>query len=110
MVRVSQHAFPIRSVGASTGVQWAASEILTSPLGQVNPRRTSGCRSRLTRRFEQKTKKNLALNILGIVLIIFIVFKFGIPFLVNVSLFLSGSKNNQEQYFGNQRIRGASSK
>lgn len=54
-------------------------------------------RSRLTKRIEQKTKKNLTLSILGIVLIVLIVFKFGIPLLVNLSLFLSGAKSNQEQ-------------
>lgn len=53
-------------------------------------------RSRLSRRMEQKTKKNLTLSILGIVLIILLVFKFGIPFLVNLSLFLSGSQNKSE--------------
>lgn len=45
---------------------------------------------------EQKTKKNLALSILGIILIILLAFKFGIPFLVNFSLFLSGSQNKTE--------------
>lgn len=54
-------------------------------------------RSRLSRRMEQKTKKNFMLNVLGTILIIFFVLKFGIPLLVNLSLFLSGSKNNQEQ-------------
>ncbi|OGH24867.1 MAG: hypothetical protein A3B47_02015 [Candidatus Levybacteria bacterium RIFCSPLOWO2_01_FULL_39_24] len=55
-------------------------------------------RSRLSRRLEQKTKKNLVLSILGIVLIILLIFKFGIPFLANLSLFLSGSRTNQEQF------------
>lgn len=54
-------------------------------------------RSRLTRRMEQKTKKNLALSILGIILVLLLVFKFGLPLLINLSLFLSGSKTNQEQ-------------
>jgi hypothetical protein len=45
---------------------------------------------------EQKTKKNLALSVLGIVLIILLVFKLGIPLLVNLSLFLSGSQGNVE--------------
>ena len=40
---------------------------------------------------EQKTKKNLLLSVLGIILVILLVFKFGIPLLVNFSLFLSGS-------------------
>ena len=46
---------------------------------------------------EQKTKKNLLLSVFGIVLVILLVFKFGLPFLVNLSLFMSGSKGNQEQ-------------
>jgi len=54
-------------------------------------------RSRLTKRLEQKSEKNLALSVLGIILIILLVLKFGIPFLVNLSNFLSGSKNNQPQ-------------
>jgi len=45
----------------------------------------------------QKTEKNLALSILGIIIIIFLAFKFGVPLLVNLSLFLSGSKNTQTQ-------------
>ena len=53
-------------------------------------------KSRLSKRLEQKTKKNLALNVLGIVLIILLVFKFGIPFLANLSSFLSGSQNKNE--------------
>jgi len=46
---------------------------------------------------EQKTKKNLLLSVFGIVLVILLVFKFGLPFLVNLSLFMSDSKGNQEQ-------------
>lgn len=53
-------------------------------------------RSRLTRRTEQKTKKNLVLSVLGIILIVLLAFKFGIPFLINISLFLSGSQNKEE--------------
>lgn len=45
---------------------------------------------------EQKTKRNLVLSVLGIILVILLAFKFGIPFLVNFSLFLSGSQNNVE--------------
>jgi len=54
-------------------------------------------RSRLSRRTEQKTKRNFFLSVLGTILIILFVFKFGIPLLANLSLFISGSKNNQEQ-------------
>lgn len=45
---------------------------------------------------EQRTKRNLVLSILGIILIIFLSLKLGVPFLANLSLFLSGSKNNEE--------------
>ena len=45
---------------------------------------------------EQKTKKNFALSVLGIILVIFLAFKFGIPFLINFSLFLSGSQSKNE--------------
>lgn len=47
---------------------------------------------------EQSSRKNLFLNVLGIILVVLLVFKFGIPLLVNVSLFLSGSKSNQGQF------------
>lgn len=53
-------------------------------------------RSRLSKRMEQRTKKNLILSVFGIILIIFLVFKFGIPLLVNLSLFLSGSQSKVE--------------
>jgi len=53
-------------------------------------------RSRLSKRIEQKTKKNLALSVLGIILIVLLILKFGIPLLVNLSLFLSGSQNKAE--------------
>lgn len=54
-------------------------------------------RSRLSRRTEQKTKKTFILSILGIIITLLFAFKFGIPLLVNMSMFLSGSKNSQEQ-------------
>lgn len=57
-------------------------------------------RSRLSKRMEEKTRKHLFLSILGIVLVIFLGFKFGIPLLVNLSLFLSGSTASQEQSQG----------
>jgi hypothetical protein len=50
-------------------------------------------RSRLLRRNVQKTKKNLVLSVLGIIVIIVLLLKFGIPLLINLSLFLSGSQN-----------------
>lgn len=50
-------------------------------------------RSRLTRRIEKQTQKNLTLSILGIIFVLFLLLKFGIPFLANFALFLSNSKN-----------------
>lgn len=49
-------------------------------------------RSRLYRQAEKESKRNIALSIFGIVVLLFILFKFGIPALVSFSLFLSGSK------------------
>lgn len=49
-------------------------------------------RSRLYRQIEKESKKNLYLSIFGIIVLIFILAKFGIPALVNFSLFLSNSK------------------
>lgn len=51
-------------------------------------------RSRLNRRLEKQTQKNLALTLLGIFLILFLLLKFGIPFLANFALFISGSKDD----------------
>lgn len=51
--------------------------------------------SRLSRSAEKKTKKQLYLSIAGIVILIFVLVKFGIPALVNFSLFLSTFKGNQ---------------
>ena len=52
-------------------------------------------RSRLSRRLQRKTQKNLVLSLLGIILVLFVLFKFGIPFLLNVTLFISGGKQTQ---------------
>lgn len=53
-------------------------------------------RSRLSSRLERKTKKNLILSILGTVVIIFLLFKVGIPLIANVGLFISNIKDSQE--------------
>ena len=53
-------------------------------------------RSRLTKRSEKKTKNTIFLSLLGIVVILFLFFKFGVGILVNFSLFLSG-KNQDSQ-------------
>lgn len=45
--------------------------------------------SRLSKTAEKKTKKQLYLSIVGIAIVVFLLFKFGIPALVNFSFFLS---------------------
>ncbi|HYM65385.1 MAG TPA: hypothetical protein VES68_02790 [Candidatus Sulfotelmatobacter sp.] len=50
-------------------------------------------RSRLNKNTEKKTKKTITLSVIGILIVLFILFRFGLEFLVNFSLFLSGSKN-----------------
>ncbi|MFH1187075.1 MAG: hypothetical protein V1697_02790 [Candidatus Levyibacteriota bacterium] len=47
-------------------------------------------RSRLTRRQNNRIKKNLFLSVLGIIAIIFLLLKFGVPALANFAIFLSG--------------------
>ena len=49
--------------------------------------------SRLTKTAERKNKKQLILSLVGIIVILFVLFKYGIPALTNLSLFLS-SKNS----------------
>lgn len=49
--------------------------------------------SRLSRRIEKKTKKNLILSLLGIIIIIFLILKVGIPLLVNFSLLIANQKD-----------------
>lgn len=49
-------------------------------------------KSRLSKKQEVKIKKNLLITAFASILIIISLFKFGIPFLVNASLIVSGSK------------------
>lgn len=53
-------------------------------------------RSRLSRRLESQSKKSFYFSILGILIILFILVRFGIPLLINFSLFISGSKSSSE--------------
>ncbi len=53
--------------------------------------------TRLSRTTEKKTKKQLTLSLLGIVVLLFILFRFGIPALTSLSLFLSSRSNNGTQ-------------
>ena len=50
-------------------------------------------KSRLLRRLEIQTKRNIFFSLLGIIVIFFVLIKFGVPLLVNFSLFISGGKN-----------------
>lgn len=52
-------------------------------------------RSRLSRKYENKSKQNLILSILGIAVILFILFRYGIPFLSDTSFFV-GQITNKE--------------
>lgn len=53
-------------------------------------------RSRLARRLEQQSKRNLLISALGIFVVLFLLFKFGLPLLINFTLFISGFKNSQD--------------
>ena len=50
--------------------------------------------SRLSKTTERKTKKQLYVSLFGIAAVIFVLFKFGIPALTNLSLFLSNFSNS----------------
>ena len=54
-------------------------------------------RSRLSRRIEQQNAKAFFGSIAGIIIVIFLLLKFGLPFLANASLFISGNNGDQEQ-------------
>lgn len=46
--------------------------------------------SRLSRRLEHQSKNNLILSIIGIIIVLFLLVKFGIPILANITGFISG--------------------
>ncbi|MEK7518167.1 MAG: hypothetical protein AAB583_06515 [Patescibacteria group bacterium] len=54
-------------------------------------------RSRLSRKIDQQSKKNLFFSVIGIIIVLFILILFGIPLLVNFSLFIAGSNNSDEE-------------
>lgn len=60
-------------------------------------------RSRLSRKIDQQSKKNLFFSLIGIILVLLIIIKFGIPLLVNFSLFVSSSKDTQDEAKNNIR-------
>lgn len=59
-------------------------------------------RSRLNKRLEKNNRKTIILSIIGIAIILFLLFRFGIDALVNFSLFISGSKNQSISQNTNQ--------
>jgi len=52
-------------------------------------------RSRLSSYQEKKNKKTIIFSIIGILIIVIIMYKFGVEALINFSLFLSGGKDSQ---------------
>lgn len=54
-------------------------------------------RSRLSRKLESKTKQSIILSFLGIIIVLGLIAKFGIPVLANVSFFLFEKKDTQDQ-------------
>jgi len=61
-------------------------------------------RSRLSKNTEKKTRKTMLLSVIGIVIILFLLFRFGVEFLVNFSLFVSGSKNQGNSLINTNQI------
>jgi len=59
-------------------------------------------RSRLNKNFEKRTQRTAILSIIGILIILFLLFRFGIDALVNLSVFISGSKNQTTTQNSNQ--------
>lgn len=51
--------------------------------------------SRRSRKLTEQIKKRLLINVVGIIVIIFLIFKFGIPLLTGFALFISSSKNSK---------------
>src|SRR5258708_850107 len=60
-------------------------------------------RSRLSRTTESKTKKQLMLSIAGIIIVIFVLMRYGIPALTNLSLFLSKNNGVSQQDVANSK-------
>jgi bacillopeptidase F len=51
-------------------------------------------RSRLTERIENKTKQNIIFSVIGILIILGLLWKFGVPLFATASFMLAGSKND----------------
>src|SRR5437660_1918219 len=52
--------------------------------------------SRISRRELKQSKKKLIYSLAGIIIILFLLFKLGIPLLIKFSLFISGNKQNSD--------------
>lgn len=61
-------------------------------------------KSRLSKNVEKRTKKTITLSIIGIVIVLFLLLKFGIEILVNFSLLLSGGKALQNSQADQNQI------
>ena len=61
-------------------------------------------RSRLSKNFEKKSKRTILLSIIGIVIVLFLLFRYGIDLLVNFSTFISGSNNSQSSQGNSNQI------
>jgi len=59
-------------------------------------------RSRLSKNFEKKSRKTLFLSIIGILIVLFLLFRFGVDILVGFSTIISGSKGSQTTSSDNQ--------
>lgn len=59
-------------------------------------------RSRLSKNFEKKSRKTLFLSVIGIIIVLFLVFRFGLDLLVGFTTLISGSKGSQGTQQTNQ--------
>lgn len=61
-------------------------------------------RSRLSRKLESKTKQSIFFTLLGTIIVLGLIAKFGIPVLANVSFFLFEKKDTQDQTSKNKSV------
>jgi len=59
-------------------------------------------RSRLSKNFEKKSRKTLILSVIGILIVLFLLFRFGLDILVGFTTLISGSKNTTGTTTSNQ--------
>ncbi len=61
-------------------------------------------RSRLSRKIEKQTKRGILLGLLGIIIVLVMLMKFGIPLLVKFSLLISESTAPKQQQLPNETV------